>query len=151
MMHSLNSVHIPVVCVDKLSGVLGAPFPFILGIHTSMLDLKDCNIGEETVQVFLDDNRIDYGSLGPSPPLPEKRARKLFNQLVAAGPIFEKRGREWKFARLANFDNPYSTVMEHPACCVTPTGEVNHSLVNEGTIRTAFLQFFVSIFKNYRK
>ncbi len=54
--------------------MLGAPFPFILGLHTSnYVNKKECCISDETVRVLLDENKIIFGSQGHAPPLPERR------------------------------------------------------------------------------
>lgn len=89
-------------------GVLAAPLPFVVGVHTSFLpqptspDARPQSINSastrssiyaptcfdgyavfssETVRVYLDDNRIEVGSLGPPPRLPDGRYKKLMNDL----------------------------------------------------------------------
>jgi hypothetical protein len=86
-------------------GVLAAPLPFFVGIHSSYLpepseassssQRRNSFMGytpsqfegyavfsSETVRVFLDENRLELGSLGPPPPFPEGRAKKLMADLV---------------------------------------------------------------------
>lgn len=89
------------------SGVLSAPVPFIVGIHYSYFTDETCwdtsesrrngsicaapsensyeelhaAVSSETVKVFIDDGRIDFGILGPPPALPENRGKKLLNEL----------------------------------------------------------------------
>lgn len=67
-------------------GVLGAPFPFITGIHSSFLNYE-CSFGLDCIKVFLDENRIEFDHESTSlPPLPEKRAKKLLAGIVAFTP-----------------------------------------------------------------
>ena len=61
---------------------IGAPFPFILGIHPSYIEQDDRCISEETVRVYLDTNVIDYGSYGPPPPLPDRQSKKLLQEII---------------------------------------------------------------------
>lgn len=87
---------------------MAAPLPFFVGVHTSFLPASlptnsnsyDRNrrasftgsqsqfdgyavFSSETVRVYLDENRVELGSLGPPPPFPEGRAKKLMADLVS--------------------------------------------------------------------
>jgi hypothetical protein len=74
---------------------LYAPFPFIFGIHKKFVDdQKHSNIPADTVKVFLDENKIDFGKGGPAPQLPEKRFKKLVNQLKQLVPKLLKANNE---------------------------------------------------------
>jgi hypothetical protein len=74
---------------------LYAPFPFIFGIHKKFVDdQKYSNIPADTVKVFLDENKIDFGKGGPAPQLPEKRFNKLTNQLKQLVPKLLKANNE---------------------------------------------------------
>lgn len=103
-------VYIPIL-PKQLLGVLSAPLPFLVGIHSSFLAENDdhypsrstsfCNAKPkqvidldksyslygcamfmpETVRVFLDANEIEFGSIGTPPPFPESRRRKLIAEL----------------------------------------------------------------------
>ena len=145
---SWTHAYIPIL-PSKLLGVLGAPFPFILGMHPEFLERDDCSVGEETVRIYLDSNSIDYGALGPAPPLPDRRAKKLLLQIHAAGKIFAGRGEEWSVSRIEHFDDAFSAVSEVPGCMWNAGGK--KPSVDEGILRTGFLQFFVATFQNYRK
>ena len=87
-------------------GVLGAPLPIMVGIHSSFIydparakaSFADASssslppsaacydgyasLSSESVKVYLDENRIDFGSLGRPPDLPEGRHKKLLNDLT---------------------------------------------------------------------
>lgn len=69
-------------------GALGAPFPFIFGIHHETYKNNASLIANETVKVFLDDNVIAFGSLGLPPPIPEGRYKKLYYHIIENIPWF---------------------------------------------------------------
>ena len=91
--------------------------------------------------VYLDDNKIHLGVQGLSPPMPETRSTKLLEAIQEVN-VFNNRGANWKTARLALFDDAFSAVSLAP-----PKG----TSIDERAVRDAFLKFFVSLFKNYRK
>jgi hypothetical protein len=130
--------------------MLAAPFPFILGLHTSVLGEEECSICEDTCQIFLDTNTIDFGSGGPAPPLPDRRGKKLLTQLLAAGRIFEGRGADWADTRRPHYDDAFSSVAERPGIGWSGKDR-GRATVDEGALRSAFLHFFVAILKDYRK
>jgi hypothetical protein len=68
--------YIPILPTSLL-GVLGAPFPFIFGIHVDTYRSHQSMISDETVVVFLDDDRIHFGACGSPPLLPDRRLAKL--------------------------------------------------------------------------
>lgn len=126
--------------LSSLVGVLGAPFPFIVGIHASFLKSRDCSFAPETVRVFLDNNLIDFGALGQPPALPERRAKKLMQVILSTAPVFSHREEDWNITRKPYFDHLFSVIATKQFC---PT--------DEGALRAGFLKFFVAILKNYRK
>jgi hypothetical protein len=64
--------------------------PFILGLHCTVYQQASIQniVGEETVQVFIDDNKILFGSLGAPPPLPTRRFKKLVHHIYSTAPLF---------------------------------------------------------------
>ncbi len=76
----------------RTTGALGAPFPFILGIHTLFLS-EDQNslFSDEIIRVYLDENRIIFGRIGTPPALPERRYKKLLALISEVAPVFERR------------------------------------------------------------
>ena len=155
----------------QLLRALEAPFPFILGIHSSFLQGSDCLIGNETVRIYLDENRIDFGSKGPAPPLPDRPYSKLLQVIKESAPLFERRAQNWAATRLVLFDDAFSTLTDHsttylqapqrgrgagaaPAASLPRGSEGSRSEKNwldEEKVRAGFLNFFVGIFKSYRK
>ena len=103
--------------------------------------------------MYLDTNTLDFGILGPAPPLPERRGKKLFNQIsTEASRIFEGRGEDWSHIRLTHFDDAFSSVSEKPGCVYGLSSFNKKSvIVDESALRTAFVGFFVAIFMNYRR
>lgn len=84
--------------------------------------------------------------MGPPPPLPEKRAKKLLQEIISAGRVFELRGGEaWKDDRLRCYDDARSSVSERPGTTMMKSSQI------DDVLRSAFLKFFVNILKNYRK
>jgi hypothetical protein len=136
--------YIPIL-PKKLIGMLAAPFPFVTGIHTSYLESHTKDICEETVVVYLDSNQITFGNMG-LPPIPDKRAKKLLSEIIAAGRIFELRGESWNEDRRPYFDEAFSSTSDRPA-----SSSIKGKDKIDEAIRSAFLKFFVGIFKNYRR
>eukprot|EP01036_Dinobryon_divergens_P027068 gene27068-35782_t len=85
-----SHAYIPVLPYPLL-GVLGAPVPFLIGLHTEIypIAMKD-HLTTETYRVLLDDNVILFGSGGPPIPLPERRLKKLLAHIHTAAPIFDR-------------------------------------------------------------
>jgi hypothetical protein len=133
-----------VILFDVL-GFVAAPFPFITGVHTSYYENLDKTVCEEAAKVFLDENRIDDGSLGAPPTIPDRRRKKLLAEIVSAGNVFDQRGANWNEDRRPLFDDAFSKVSEQPA-----TSLMNKKAIDEA-LRSAFLKFFVVILRNYRK
>ncbi len=140
LMYPLTWTHcyIPILPLHYI-GVLQTPTPFIIGIPSSFLASSDCCLGEETVCVYLDENRLTYGSLGPPPALPERRYKKMLAEITEIN-IFGTRGSSWNTARLPCFDDAFSTVSDKSKISI-----------DETLIRSTFLKFFVAILKNYRR
>ena len=162
-------------------GLVAAPFAFIAGVHTSYLDHIDKSVCEETCKIYLDEGRIDFGALGTAPPLPDRRAKKLYNEIILAGHIYENRGSNWIRDRLPYFEDAFSGVSDRPPppssyttsiYMSTTTTTTSHNNTNNSTndnsnysnsnmniyaykidaeIRSAFLNFFVGILKTYRR
>lgn len=122
-----------------------APFPYITGIHTSYWSSVDQSACEDAVKVFLDENRIDFGDLGAPPALPDRRARKLLQSICSAGRVFELRGDTWQEDRRPFFDDAFSTISDRPVSSIIKSEKLDESL------RAAFLKFFVTLLKNYRR
>jgi hypothetical protein len=110
--------------------------------------------------IDLDRNRITFGTLGPPPTLPPGRCKKLLVLISNSTPSFDKRGTDWAISRLPLFDSAFTAVTENP---VTESdnggnreggGDASQSIVRtefHKAIRAGFLNFFVSILKNYRR
>ena len=105
---------IRIICIPVTLGLVAAPFAFIAGVHTSYIDHIDKSVCEETCKVYLDEGRIDFGTLGTAPPLPDRRAKKLYNEILSAGHIYENRGSNWIRDRLPYFDDAFSGVSDRP-------------------------------------
>ncbi|RYH32525.1 hypothetical protein EON65_00345 [archaeon] len=75
-----SHAYIPIL-PSRLLGVLGAPFPFLLGLPSAIYEANKSCVSNETIRVHLDQDSIDLGSLGPPPPLPEHRKQKLMTHL----------------------------------------------------------------------
>ena len=139
--------------------MLGAPFPFLVGIHSTFLTCEDCVLPHEAAIVDLDRNRINFGRLGPPPLLPDKRCRKLLQLILSSAPAFERRGADWSESRLPLFDSAFTKVTDSAAMEYDKSQDVSQGLsrnmrdgeVNESAVRAGFLNFFVSILKNYRR
>lgn len=107
-------------------------------------------VPEEAVTVFLDENRIDLGSLGPPPALPEGRMRKLVHAIAPiVNPVFTGRLEPWKTIRLPTFDSAFSMAVRPDRA--NGTLEQGKSKLDEVQVREAFLRFFVAIMRTYRK
>eukprot|EP01035_Chromulina_nebulosa_P020331 gene20331-26391_t len=128
--------YIPILPL-QLIGVLGAPFPFIIGIHNSFLNHKDCSFNDEAVKVYLDDNIIQVNNL-ELPPLPERRAKKLLQVLQTSSKLFEQRPVDWNNSRRPYFDDAFSPNTSKPL-----EDSKGVSLINETDIRAGFLKFIV--------
>ena len=105
----------------------------------------------EVVQVYLDENRIDFGSLGPPPRLPERRRKKLYTDLVAmAGtPCFDQRPADWNESVQPYYDSAFKMSIRPDMANVDDDEEADE--IDDKAIRGVFLKFFVSILQNYRK
>jgi hypothetical protein len=128
-------------------GVLGAPFPYILGMKSSFLQHKDCVLSSVSARIYLDENRIEYGEeFILLPQLPERRAKKLLQCIIENAPIFANKALDWPVVRLAYYDDAFSPLAES-----SMKDEKGRALINEGKLREGFLKFFVAILMNYRK
>lgn len=128
-------------------GVLGAPFPYILGMKSSFLKHKDCVLSSVSARIYLDENRIEFGDEFPLlPQLPERRAKKLLQCILDFASIFENKGDDWITMRLPYYDDAFSPLAESAA-----KDWMGRSLINESKLRDGFLKFFVAILLNYRK
>ncbi len=89
LIYPLRWVHayIPIL-PTALLGALGAPFPFIFGIHAKTYEDNHYLVAPETVKIFLDDDMIDFGALGPPPALPDRRAQKLLTHIQQVIPWY---------------------------------------------------------------
>lgn len=177
LLYPIRWIHayIPIL-PSGLLGALGAPFPFIFGICSNTYDKNTNMVSGETVKVFLDENRIEFGELGLPPPLPERRHTKLRTHMLETIPWYsrpdylakeeakeENRFRKyWKKYRLARFDLAASDVADIPMPVVFPTpsssggntpsfDHTNRYKIEDAKIREGFLKFFVAIFKDYKR
>lgn len=103
-------VYIPIL-PRQLLGVLAAPLPFLVGVHSSFLAENDdhfssrkssfchtkpkqiidqdqfyslygcASFAPETMRVFLDTDEVEFGSLGSPPSFPESRRKRLLADL----------------------------------------------------------------------
>ena len=148
LMYPLRWVHVYVPVLPlPLIGILAAPLPFIVGILTSHLEEDDCYISEETVRVYLDENRVEEGSIGSLPTIPEKRRKKILSTIQSSAGAFANRDDAWRQCRLPLYDSAYAMAMRPDEI-----DGVDHSgQVSEVELRCAFLNFFVAILMDYRK
>lgn len=149
----------------QLVGVLEAPHPFICGVPTAYL--QECPIQEESVKVYLDQGRLEVGSEGPAPALPESLKKRLLQHLRACAPIFDKRPAAWKTQRLPLFDDAFCSLTDHSSRQIAvpvregqprrPPGKLvsasqgSSTLCHERKVRAGFLNFFVSLLHDYRR
>ena len=122
-----------------------------MGLHSSFLGLDDCCLPEEAFQVFLDENRVAPGSLGPPPVLPDRRGRKLMQIIRTAAPVFSQRPADWRDTRLPFFDSAFEMAVRPETADGSPTQGRESWGVDEAQLREGFLKFFVAIFMNYRR
>ena len=64
---------------------------------------------------YLDHNKISYGKLGPPPPLPDRRCRKLLQLISSSASAYERRGSDWFESRLPLFDSAFTAVTDTAA------------------------------------
>lgn len=137
LLFPLNWAHayIPILPLQLIE-VLAAPFPFIVGVHESFLRHKDCNFNEDTIRVFLDENRIEFGTLR-IPNVPEKLSQKLLfvlSKIVVNDPRDEAK----KLRHLSQYD-------------LIQRKHFKMMSLDERGIRKAFCNFFVGLLFSYRK
>jgi hypothetical protein len=112
--------------------------------------------------VYLDENRIDFGTLDTPAPLPPSRQKKLLQAIASAAPVFARRESDWKEMRLPTFDVAFSStserVLTEKGRGRMPDAAENRNKIGTGTgdidevaIRAAFLNFFASVLKVYRR
>jgi hypothetical protein len=105
---------------SKLIGILSAPVPCIFGVHSDVYKQNESLVSPEIVKVFLDDNQVDCGELGPPPKFPEGRYRKLINAIIQNVSWLTKTGdlayanQLWKMERLTLFDDALTDVTNNP-------------------------------------
>lgn len=105
---------------SKLIGILSAPVPCIFGVHSDVYQQNAYLVSPEIVKVFLDDNKVDCGELGPPPKFPEGRYRKLINAIIQNVSWLTKTGdlaytnQLWKVERLSLFDDALTDVTNNP-------------------------------------
>lgn len=150
----------------QLVGVLEAPHPFICGVPAAYL--QDCPMQEESVKVYLDLGRLEMGSEGPAPALPESLKKRLLQHLGACAPIFDKRPTNWKTHRLPLFDDAFCSLTDHSSRQIAvpvrkrqarrlPPGKLvsashgSSTLCHERKVRAGFLNFFVALLHDYRR
>ena len=144
LMYPLTWTHAYIPILPKqLLAVLGAPFPFMVGIHSSFLAGMDCKLPSDAAIVELDKNKIVFGRQGPPPTLPDRQGKKLIQALSSSTTAFERRGADWTHTRLPCFDDAF-----RPAAIITADHDFD---IDEITIRSGFIKFFVAILKNYRR
>lgn len=111
--------YIPIL-PSKLIGALSAPFPCIFGVFADVYQQNASSVSPDTVRVFLDDNRVDFGSLGPPPKFPDGRYKKLINAIIHNVSWLTKSGdlaytsQLWKLERLSLFDDALTDVTNMP-------------------------------------
>eukprot|EP01038_Epipyxis_sp_PR26KG_P004270 gene4270-6049_t len=119
-----SHAYIPILPAQLL-GMLGAPFPFIVGLHTSIYSTPECCIFDDAVRIFLDENRIVFGKGGQPPALPDRNHKKLLSHINSVAPLFLHRSSfnmigvkygysldYWISHRLPHFDDAYSQVSD---------------------------------------
>ena len=145
LMYPLTWTHAYIPILPKqLLAVLGAPFPFMVGVHTSFLRGADCKLPADAAVVDLDKGTIVFGKLGPPPPLPDRPGKKLMQVLATSvARPFEQRPPDWTHLRLPFFDDAFKS--SSSAADRLAEG------LDEAAVRSAFLKFFVAILKTYRK
>lgn len=145
---------------DKETSEFGAP-----DTHSSFLDQPNSTprasefvddryyavFSPETVRVYLDEDRIEFGSLGPPPPLPERRRRKLHTDMMtmAGTKFFDERPGDWKDSVRPYYDSAYKMALRPDM--VDGSDDQCDGEIDEKAIRGSFLKFFVSILQRYRR
>ena len=145
LMYPLTWTHAYIPVLPKqLLAVLGAPFPFMVGVHTSFLGGADCKLPADAAVVDLDKGAIAFGKLGPPPPLPDRPGKKLMQALATSVTRpFEQRPADWSHLRLPFFDDAFKSS--------SSASDRLAGGLDEAAVRSGFLKFFVAILKSYRK
>ncbi|CAM9142204.1 unnamed protein product [Chrysoparadoxa australica] len=144
---SWTHVYIPVL-PESLLGVLTAPMPFLVGVHKSFLHAST-DIPDTVVQVDLDTNTLTMGRSEPLPPLPSKRRSKLMAALEENANFSYARTEEWRDVLIDKADLVFNMAMR--PCDFSQEMDQMQEEPNWAKVREAFLRFFVTIFKDYRK
>jgi uncharacterized membrane protein len=79
--------------------------------------------------------------------------------ILSSAPAFERRGADWSESRLPLFDSAFTIVTDSAAMESDKAQDASQGMsrnmkdgeVNESAVRAGFLNFFVSILKNYRR
>eukprot|EP00026_Physarum_polycephalum_P001980 Phypoly_transcript_01984.p1 GENE.Phypoly_transcript_01984~~Phypoly_transcript_01984.p1 ORF type:complete len:956 (+),score=127.35 Phypoly_transcript_01984:107-2974(+) len=136
-------IYIPLL-PQPLVQYVHCPCPYVIGVNVGSRSVVD--IPSEAVVVDLDNNSISLPS-PPPPPLPEKQKNKLMKKLKAMANIFERPG---ELSDQFDFGS-YFLKRNQGATNVKTKESKKKEMFDEQGVRNAFLQFFVSIMKNYRK
>ena len=121
-----------------------------MGVHSSFSENEDYFVTDSTVKVYVDENRIEWGYLGPPPPLPEKRYQKLLDIIHKYAPVFQRRPLHWYTTRRPQFDSAFEMAVRPDEADGSPNQGCDDD-VDEAMLREGFLKFFVAILQNYRR
>ena len=138
-----HHVYIPVL-PRGLMGVLQAPMPFIVGVHTSCFDEVRDEVPHCVVQVFLDSSVVNLGD-NELPVLPPKSYKKLLDVIRTKANSYANRGDMWEDTVMPFRDSAFSFSVR-PMDADTEM-DVKFQWME---VRDGFLRFFVSVMKKYR-
>jgi len=166
-----SHVYVPVL-PKALLGMLSAPVPFIVGLHSSFLaDARESCPQLEALLVHVDENRLECGfdnayveNVAP-PTLPRRSAVRLTELLEQMGSAaFDNRGARWETVYLPLFDSAFGNAATPWVMAggdgVDEAGDVDaeanghHSSergFSEIAVRRGFMALFVELLKNYRR
>lgn len=163
-----------------LSPMLDAPFPYLCGVARENWLHAEQHVSEETMVVDLDSNTVTVGSRdAPMPPVPAKKWNKLQAALEEnVGALFYKArglekeyqllqdhkmsqrafeklktqsyGVQWK-EKLSTFDEAFNLAYTPDSLNLVNFNLEESQQSKWDKVQEAFLRFFVSLFKDYRK
>ena len=160
-----DHVYIPVL-PRSLTGMLQAPMPFCVGIHSAWKAEVFEHLQQGTIICDIDEDKVVESGEGLAllPTLPEKEAEKLKKALApvslahyrkVTGLEFDGEGALWKESVLHHFDDAFAQSALPARFNTSATEGGNCDVVTENsdwaTAKDAFFRFFVSILRTYQK
>jgi pentatricopeptide repeat protein len=163
-----------------LCPILDAPVPYLCGVTRENWLHAQQFVNEETIVVDLDRNSVLFGEATPElPPVPEKKWTKLQRSLdeIAGNLFWRTRGLEDEYRqfssnrlsqrnfkkigrqkgdhlwneKLETFDHAFNLQFTPDSENLVNSEAVEREQSQWDSLQEAFLRFFVSVFKDYRK